>query len=113
MRNIKNYVKTKRLNNVELLRILSILIVLMLHYLSFGGFLSKYTKLRFDSIVVWFFESLSFIAINYYVLISGYFLIKSNFKLEKLFQLCLKVLFYSIFIYVIMISFGIFLMYHF
>lgn len=98
--------KTKRLNNVELLRILSMLMVLTLHYLSFGGFLPKYTTFSFSSMAIWFFESLSFVAVNCYVLISGYFLIKSKFKLEKLFQLCLEVLFYSIFIYAIMIIFG-------
>lgn len=95
--------KNNRLNNIELLRIITMIMVLILHFFNFGGFLAQYNDNNINSIIVWTFESLSFVAVNCYVLISGYFLINSQFKKEKLFRLIIEVLFYSIIIYILMI----------
>ena len=86
----------ERLNNFELLRILSMLMVVFLHVLSFTGLLSKHSNGGFNYYIVWGLESLSFVAVNCFVLISGYFLIDSSFKWKKIFKLWLKVFFYSI-----------------
>lgn len=98
--------KIKRLNNIELLRIISMLMVLILHYLSFGGFLSKYNDFSVNSMIVWLFESLSFVAVNCYVLICGYFSVNSKFKSEKLIKLFLEVFFYSFLIYISLVLLG-------
>jgi len=56
--------------------------------------------------VVLFFQGVSIVAVNCYVLISGYFLIKSKFKFSKFFALIAQVLFYSVFIYLILLATG-------
>lgn len=95
----------KRENNLELLRIISMLMVVTLHLLNFGGLLWKYTTPSGNAALIWLMESLCYVAVNCYVLISGYFLVKSQFKIEKLIKLILEVVFYSVFIYLIMVVF--------
>ena len=43
---------------------------------------------------------------NCYVLISGYFLVKSKFKWKKVIQLWFETLFYSVFIYIVIVVLG-------
>ena len=69
----------QRLSNIELLRIISMLMIIMLHLLSFGGMLNTYNTISAKAIFIWLMESLSFVAVNCYVIISGYFLVDSNF----------------------------------
>lgn len=92
--------KTKRLNNIEFLRIISMYMILVLHYLGYGGFLIEHTSFSINSAIVWFLESLSFVAVNCYVLISGYFLVDAKFKFEKIFKICLQTLFYTLIVYI-------------
>ena len=92
--------KTKRLNNIVFLRIISMYMILVLHYLSFGGFLLEHTGFSISSAIVWFLEALSFVAVNCYVLISGYFLVDAKFKFEKIFKICLQTLFYTLIVYI-------------
>lgn len=89
----------QRLSNIELLRIISMLMIIMLHLLSFGGMLKTYNTISAKAIFIWLMESLSFVAVNCYVIISGYFLVDSNFKLKKLLNIWIEVLFYSLIIY--------------
>ena len=89
----------KRLSNIELLRIMSMLMIITLHLLSFSGLLETYKNFSFTSLLVWGLESLCFVAVNCYVLISGYFLIDSSFKFKKLFKIWIEVFFYSVIIY--------------
>lgn len=90
----------QRLSNIELLRIISMLMIITLHLLSFGGLLNTYNSFSARAVCVWLVESLCFVAVNCYVLISGYFLVDSNFKFKKLFNIWIEVLFYSLLIYV-------------
>lgn len=95
----------KRENNLELLRIISMLMVITLHLLNFGGFLYRYDN-NFISFIVWLMESICFIAVNCYVLISGYFLVNSKFTISKLIKTIIEVVFYSVLIYIIMVFLG-------
>lgn len=99
--------KSKRLANIELLRIIAMLMVVMLHYLGKGELLPT-ISLHMDvtGYVAWILESLSIVAVNVYVLISGYFLAESEFKPGKIVKLILQVLFYTILITVLAFSFG-------
>lgn len=95
--------KSKRKNNFELLRIISMIMILSLHLLRFGGLLDS---VKSDSIyfcLCWIIESLCFIAVNVYVILSGYFLINSKFKFSKLIKLWFEVIFYSLSIYAILL----------
>lgn len=99
--------KSKRLANIELLRIVAMLMVVMLHYLGKGELLPE-TGVHMDltGYMAWILESLSVVAVNVYVLISGYFLVESEFKPGKVLKLVLQVLFYTILITVLAVAFG-------
>lgn len=96
----------KRNIGLDCLRFISMLMIIFLHYLNRGGLLDIKNTGNIYHIIYYFIEALSIIAVNCYVLISGYFLIKSKFKWKKVLQLWLEILFYSIFIYFIIVVSG-------
>ena len=99
--------KSKRLANIELLRIVAMLMVVMLHYLGKGELLPDMKiNMGIQEYIAWILESLSIVAVNAYVLISGYFLVESEFKCGKLVKIVLQVLFYTILITLIAFAFG-------
>lgn len=87
----------KRIVSVELLRIISMMMVVMLHYLSKGELLTPFLE-EFDTngYIAWFLESFCIVAVNVYMLISGYFLVEAKWKLSRLMELVCQVLFYGI-----------------
>ena len=92
--------KTKRQGNFELLRIISMVMIVTLHYLKKGGLLSA----NEGSVVyyfAWALEALCLISVNSYVFISGYFTKTKTFKLNKMLDLWIQTLFISICIYLI------------
>lgn len=99
---------SKRLANIELLRIIAMLMVVMLHYLGKGDLLPTIrTDMGANAFTAWILESLSIVAVNVYVLISGYFLVESQFKPGKIAKLVFQVLFYTILITILALGFGI------
>ena len=98
----------KRMANMELLRIVAMMMVVLLHYLSKGGFLSPLTgEMTTNSYVAWFLESFAIVAVNVYMLLSGYFLVESGFKVGRLIELICQVLFYTILVPVVLIVCGV------
>lgn len=97
-----NQVK-KREANLELLRIIAMLMVIALHYFGKGEALISFGQegYNYNTTISWIFESLSYCATNLYVLISGYFLVNSSFKIEKLIKLWIQILFYSLIIFAV------------
>lgn len=98
----------ERMANLELLRIVSMLLIVALHFLGKGGWLTELTEASMPRMgyVAWGLEALAIGSLNVYMLLSGYFLIESSFKVKRLLQLFLQVLFYSITIGVIAAAFG-------
>ena len=94
--------QTNKQLNFELLRIISMIMILILHFNFYTGFI----KMEKFNIIFSFLEHACIIAVNIYVLITGYFLIKSKISLKKILKLELEVLFYSIIIYIIMVLIG-------
>ena len=84
--------------NLELLRCIAMMMVVVLHYLGKGGFLSDLTGTELGSVekVAWLLEAFCIVAVNAYMLISGYFLGGSTFKLSRLLKLYLQLWFYSV-----------------
>lgn len=105
---MKNSIVCEKQRNVslELLRIISMIMIIILHLNFFGGLIEEVGTKVFTGkyIMVWASESLSMVAVNIYVFISGYFLIKSKFKLSKIILLWIQVFFYSITIYIILVA---------
>ena len=93
----ENVITKKRNANIELLRIISMLMVFVLHGLDKGGALnSMFPDGSPVAVSAWVLESLSITAVNIYMMISGYFLVKSSFKTGRILELIFQVLFYSI-----------------
>lgn len=84
--------------NLELLRCIAMMMVVVLHYLGKGGLLGDMTagKLSSVNLAAWFIECFCVVAVNVYMLISGYFLCESSFKLSRLVRLWMQVWFYSV-----------------
>ena len=81
---------------MEVLRIVAMLMIIMLHYLDKGGVLGEFTlKMGFNQNLAWLIEAFCMGSVNIYVLISGYFLCKSEFKVKKVAFLWAQILFYS------------------
>lgn len=90
-----------RQTNIELLRVIAMFMVVVLHCNAFGKNMQQTDLLTLNWFGVYFLEFLSIVAVNCYVLISGYFLITSEFRWRKLFTIWLQILFYSISFYCI------------
>ena len=75
--------KTKRQSNIELLRMLAMFLVLLVHadYFSLGApSIQEIHNNSLDSFLRIFFEAISIVCVNVFVLISGWFGIKPSFK---------------------------------
>ena len=98
----------KRVVSIELLRMLAMMMVVMLHYLDKGNVLPALTgEMGLNGYVAWGLESLSIVAVNVYMLISGYFLVESGFKPGRLVELLCQVLFYTLLVPVVLLAVGI------
>lgn len=84
--------------NLELLRCVAMMMVIVLHYLGKGNFLVglKEGWLYPAESIAWLLESFCIVAVNVYMFISGYFLCTSSFKPSRLIQLWLQVWMYSV-----------------
>ncbi len=91
--------KTKRQTNLELLRILSMLMIITLHFLGHGGVLNQAIPDSPAYYFYWSIEALSFVSVNVFVLISAYFLCEIPFHPKRILHIWGTVLFYSIAIF--------------
>lgn len=100
--------KQKRQANFELLRIVAMLMIVVLHYLNKGNLLTAYTT---DRTVVNYAahltEAFCIVAVNCYVLLSGYFLAESAWKPGRVVSLAGQILFYSVLIPVVLLCLGV------
>ena len=111
----------KREAGFELLRIISMMMIVMLHLLGkdHGGVLEKTRAFSAAWVVTWGLEALCTAAVNCYVLISGYFLVGSRESEDlnadgrpvrspwrKILNLCLTVWFYTGSLFLIGYAFG-------
>ena len=82
--------------NIELLRIIAMIMVVALHYLVKGGAaVSLADNFAAINIVLWLIKAICIVAVNVYVLISGYFLLEAKWKISRLVNLWIQVIFSS------------------
>ena len=75
--------KKERMANLEVLRCVAMMMVVVLHYLGKGGLLPDLTApLSVQDMAAWLLEAFCIVAVNVYMMISGYFLCESSFKLR-------------------------------
>ena len=93
----------KRMANFELLRLIAMFMVVTMHYLSKTEVLLALDVPAYSiQYVGTLLESFCIAAVNVYVLISGYFLIESRFKMSRVISLLCQIWFYSLLIPVIL-----------
>lgn len=90
---------------IDLLRMLSMLMVVTLHVLGHGGILGSLSSSSISYKLIWLLETGCYCAVNCYVLISGYVNINTKYKYSNIIVLWLQVLFYSL-----LISLGLFML---
>ena len=89
--------KTKsRQSNIELLRILAMLMVTMLHALGHGGILECCVFGTVEYTIFWFTDALCFVSVDVFVLITGYFMVTAVPKYSRIVNLMVQVEAYSL-----------------
>ena len=83
----------KRLANLDLLKVVSMIMIVCLHYISHGGVIEKATLNDANYYVAWFFEILSIVGVNCFILCSGYLMTENRFKFSKLIYMWLQIVF--------------------
>ncbi len=92
----------KRNYTLDLLRILSMIMIITLHYINHGYKINEVGSAGNNTLILWIIYAFCFGAVNIYVLISGYFLCESEFKWKKVLKLWIEVMFYSLGIFFIL-----------
>ncbi|WP_158588760.1 acyltransferase [Butyrivibrio sp. X503] len=97
----------KRNANIELLRIVAMLMILTLHFNFQSNALPELGEpASHVGIFATILEAIAITGVNVYVLISGYFLSASTVKFSKMLQLILQVYFYTLLVSAAMIFVG-------
>lgn len=107
----KNMETTKIKNrdtNFELLRIVAMIMILVLHFNGHGKIIDCTDSFEYP-LKYLFFNGLEYaciIAVNLYIMITGYYMVKSKIKLHRILELWLEIFFYSVIIYAILVIFN-------
>lgn len=86
----------ERKKNIELLRSISMLLVITLHALGHGGIMGLYKFGQTGYFVSELMKTFCMVSVDCFVLITGYFLVESKMHLSRILKLILQVEFYSI-----------------
>ena len=89
---------------MELLRIIAMFFIVVSHYAVHSGI--KYDNLHMMEKTALSMFNIGNLGVDIFVIISGYFMINSKFKLKKLMMLEAQVLFYTIICYIIVVVNG-------
>ena len=97
-----------RSSNIELYRIIVMLLIVAHHYVVNSGLSSllEVQAISFKSLYFYVFGMWGKIGINCFVLITGYFMCTSTISIRKFLKLLLEVLFYNVVIYAIFVLAG-------
>lgn len=83
-----------RNSSLDMLRVVSMWMVIVLHSLGHGGVLNDQNNIEYY--VVWLMESFSYVAVNCFILLSGYFLAGAKFKSKRIVNVIIQTFTYSI-----------------
>lgn len=108
MRQTIPILKKERNSNLELYRIVTMLLIVAHHYVVNSGLIQimPNSETTNNSIFLYIFGMWGKTGINCFMLITGYFMCKSNITIRKFLKLLLEVEFYKIIIYFIFIISG-------
>ena len=91
--------KSVRRSNIELIRIICMLMIITMHFMGHGGVLSSYKDISVNLVICEVIEGICMIAVNCFILISGYWGSDATFQWKKVFKLALQIWVYSVLIY--------------
>lgn len=96
MRDISAGAELKRQYGIDFLKIVSMLMIVLLHILNHGGILKGLNTFSAQYAAANFLQCMAVCAVNVYVMISGYLYVEKDFKLQNIVRLWITVLFYSV-----------------
>ena len=85
----------------ELLRILSMMMIVLMHGIGHGGLGTTAAPGTFPYFIYWLLFMLGRVSTNCFVMLTGYFMWQSKTKVSRLFRIEMQVLFYSLLTFVI------------
>ncbi len=105
---VKKLENKERESGIELFRIISMILIIAHHYVVNSGVVSifRLNPLSANSIFLALFGAWGKTGINCFVLITGYFMCKSQISTKKFLKLFLELMFYKIVIYLIFVITG-------
>ncbi len=98
----------KRQNNFEALRLIAMFMIIVLHYLDKGNLLTSTGEpFTASSYLAWLVESFAIVAVNVYVLITGYFMCESSMKVSRLLQIICQTMWYALLVPAVLVLLGV------
>ena len=97
-------VKNQRLSNFELMRIVSMVMIVIWHLITRSNILEHCSGTIY--LILKFFQYFTIVHVNSFILVTGYFGYKNKFKLGKIISLLSQSLFYRVLFVVIFLSLG-------
>lgn len=99
----------QRIAGLDILRCIAMMMVVVLHFLGKGELLGDVDAAEMGAVgmAAWVLEAFCIVAVNVYMLLSGYFLSDSSFKVSRLLALYLQIWCYSVGVGVAAALFGI------
>ena len=94
---------------LDVLRCVAMIMVVILHFLDKGGLLRSLSdegSFSASDVTAWILEALCIVAVNLYMLMSGYLLYEGRFKLSRLLGLVARVWLYSVIVGFVGIALG-------
>lgn len=101
-----NLKRSGRQTNIEALRVVSMLMIITMHFLGHGGVMKTFNEVSSIQLICELISGICRVAVNCFILISGYFLVDSRFKWSKVLKLWIEIWFYSVVIFLILLASG-------
>lgn len=95
----------KRVEGIDLLRIISMLMIIVLHVLLHGGIMDNVLLNSWNACVAWLLYTVVHCGVNCFALISGYVGISSKYKISNIMYLWIQAAFYNVIFTVCIIFF--------
>lgn len=99
--------KKERNIQIEIVRILAMFMIVLGHAVLYGHAAEKIHNNVYGGVLTTAIETFATPGTDIFVLISGYFLVKSKINVKRIIVLWLQILFYSVSIYLLMLTLGI------
>lgn len=98
--------KKERHTGFELLRIVSMIMIVLMHIIGHGGLKDAVTPNMPLYHIYWLIYALSRVSTNCFVMLSGYYMVTSKLKPSRVLRVWCEVLFYSLLTYTIAVKVG-------